>query len=138
MTANEWLGVMKQAQDFPKGMEKLIVKYGEMLIAEHESKVKKLTIPDVSKRILLIIINLNTMDVKIKDRKEEIEFLRMACNMAELGIGYQHADLIIRLQERLKKLKGKFSISDGVEIHYKWKQDWQNYFDEQSKTQDAS
>ena len=47
MTANEWLGVMKQAQDFPKGMEKLIVKYGEMLIAEHESKVKKLTIPDV-------------------------------------------------------------------------------------------
>ena len=43
MTANEWLGVMKQAQDFPKGMEKLIVKYGEMLIAEHESKVKKLT-----------------------------------------------------------------------------------------------
>ena len=38
---------MKQAQDFPKGMEKLIVKYGEMLIAEHESKVKKLTIPDV-------------------------------------------------------------------------------------------
>ncbi len=47
MTANEWLGVMKQAQDFPKGMEKLIIKYGEMLIAEHESKVKKLTIPDV-------------------------------------------------------------------------------------------
>ena len=38
---------MKQAQDFPKGMEKLIIKYGEMLIAEHESKVKKLTIPDV-------------------------------------------------------------------------------------------
>lgn len=50
MTANEWLGVMKQAQDFPKGMEKLIIKYGEMLIAEHESKVKKLTIPDVSNR----------------------------------------------------------------------------------------
>lgn len=47
MTANEWLEVMKQAQDFPKGMEKLIVKYGEMLIEEHESKVKKLTIPDV-------------------------------------------------------------------------------------------
>ena len=46
------------------------------------------------------------MEVKVKDRKEEIEFLRMACNMAELGIGYQHADLIIRLQERLKKLKG--------------------------------
>jgi hypothetical protein len=78
------------------------------------------------------------MDVKIKDRKEEIEFLRMACNMAELGIGYQHADLIIRLQERLKKLKGKFSLKDGVEIHYKWKEDWQKYFEQESKTEDAS
>jgi len=47
MTANEWLGVMKQASDFPEGMEKLILKYGEMLIAEHEGTVKKLTIPDV-------------------------------------------------------------------------------------------
>ena len=55
MTANEWLGVMQKAQDFPKGMEKLIVKYGEMLIAEHESKVKKLTIPDVSKQRELLI-----------------------------------------------------------------------------------
>lgn len=78
------------------------------------------------------------MEVKIKDRKEEVEFLRMACNMGEIGIGYQHADLIIRLQERLKKLKGNFSISDGVEIHQKWKEDWQRYFEEQSKTQDAS
>ena len=29
------------------------------------------------------------MDVKIKDRKDEIEFLRMACNMAELGVSYK-------------------------------------------------
>ena len=78
------------------------------------------------------------MDVKIKDRKEEIEFLRMACNLAELRIQYEHADLILRLQERLEKLKGKFSLSDGVEIHHKWKQDWQNYLEEQSKMQDAS
>jgi hypothetical protein len=77
------------------------------------------------------------MEVKIKDRKEEIEFLRMALNMAEIGIGYQHADLIIRLQERLKKLKGKFSIMDGIEIHHKWKQEWQNYFEEQSKIKDS-
>lgn len=55
MTANEWLKVMKQAQDFPNGMEKLIVKYGEMLIAEHESKVKKLTIPYVINRRELLV-----------------------------------------------------------------------------------
>jgi hypothetical protein len=77
------------------------------------------------------------MDVKIKDRKEEIEFLRMACNMAELGIDYQHADLIIRLQERLKKMKGKFSLKDGVEIHYKWKEDWQKYFEEHTNIKEA-
>jgi len=73
------------------------------------------------------------MNVEIKDRKEEIEFLRMACNIAELGINYQHADLIIRLQERLKKLKGKFSLKDGVEIYYKWKQEYQEYFEELAK-----
>lgn len=78
------------------------------------------------------------MEVKIKDRKEEIEFLRMACNLAEIGIAYQHADLILRLQERLKKLKGKFSLSDGVEIHHKWKEDYRNYFEEESKSDDAS
>ena len=39
------------------------------------------------------------MDVKPKDRKEEVEFLRMACKMAEIGIDYKHADLIIKLQE---------------------------------------
>jgi hypothetical protein len=74
-------------------------------------------------------------EVKIKDRKNEIEFLRMACNMAEIGIGYQHADLIIRLQERLSKLKGKFSISDGIEIHHEWKEEWVKYFEEQDKSE---
>ena len=48
MTANEWLGVMKQASDFPQGMEKLIIKYGEMLIEEHDREVKKLNEPAVS------------------------------------------------------------------------------------------
>ena len=78
------------------------------------------------------------MEVKIKDRKEEIEFLRMACNMAELGISYRQADLIIRLQERLNTQKGDFSISDGAEIYCKWTQDWQNYFEKQSKAKNAS
>ena len=75
------------------------------------------------------------MDVKIKDRKDEIEYLRIACNMVEMGISYIHADLILRLQERLKKLKGKFSIDDSVTIHYKWKEDWRKYFEAQSKNE---
>ena len=71
------------------------------------------------------------MDVKIKDRKEEIEFLRIACNMAELGITYIQADLILRLQERMKTKKGMFSMKDGAEIHYKWRQEWEQYFEQQ-------
>ena len=72
------------------------------------------------------------MDVKVKDRKEEIQQLTIVCNMAEININYIHADLILRLQERLKELKGKFAISDSIEIHYKWKEDWRKYFEEQS------
>ena len=69
------------------------------------------------------------MEVKIEDRKEEIEYLRMGLSMAELGVSYEQADLIIRISERLKKLKGKFSLNDGVEIHHKWKQEWEKYFE---------
>ena len=76
MTANEWLGVMKQAQDFPKGMEKLIIKYGEMLIDEHESKVKKLTIPVVMPRISHFIdengtaVDLNAEGVNVRLKRD--------------------------------------------------------------------
>lgn len=78
------------------------------------------------------------MDVKIKDRKTDVEHLRMACNLAELNVGYIHADLILKLQDRLKKLKGKFSISDGVEIHHKWKEDWREYFEALEKENEAT
>ena len=65
MTANEWLEVMKQASDFPQGMEKLILKYGEMLIAEHESKVKKLTIPDVMQQSELLLAFYNYLNGEV-------------------------------------------------------------------------
>ena len=68
------------------------------------------------------------MSVDIKDRKEEIEWLRMALNMCEININYTHADLIIKVVKDLDKLKGKFTIYDGVEIHYKWKEKWDNYY----------
>jgi len=72
-------------------------------------------------------------EVKVKDRKEDVEFLRMACNIAEIGIGYTHADLILRLQKRLETLGGKFSLQDGVEILCDWKKYWAQYFDDQTK-----
>ena len=68
------------------------------------------------------------MSVEIKDRKYEIEWLRMALNMCEININYTHADLIIKIVKELDSLKGKFTISDGVEIHHKWKDKWDNYY----------
>lgn len=69
------------------------------------------------------------MDVKVKDRKREVEYLRIACNMAEIGIEYHHADLILRIQKIMKIKQGNFTMQDSVEIHHKWKEDWQNYFE---------
>lgn len=72
-------------------------------------------------------------DVKIKDRKEQTEFLRIACNMAELGINYIQADLILRLQERLKEREGNYTITDSVNIHSEWMKEWELYFKKASK-----
>jgi hypothetical protein len=42
MTSKEFLEVMKQASNFPKGMDKLIIKYGEMLLSERTGKSREL------------------------------------------------------------------------------------------------
>jgi hypothetical protein len=43
MTANEWLEVMQKANNFPKGMERLIVKYGEMKLKEIRGESKPIS-----------------------------------------------------------------------------------------------
>ena len=53
--------------------------------------------------------------------------------MCEVGVGYTQTDLILRVLERLNKLKGEFGISDAVEIHHKHKQEWQMYFEKKYK-----
>lgn len=76
------------------------------------------------------------MSVDIKDRKDEIEWLRMALNMCEININYTHADLIIKIVKELNSLKGNFSICDGVEIHHKWKEKWDEYYKQKNKIND--
>lgn len=78
------------------------------------------------------------MDVKIKDRKQEVEYLRMALAIAEMGFSYEHADLINRVVDECRKKKGKFSLDDGVKLLYKWKTDWRTYFDEQKELEVTS
>ena len=73
------------------------------------------------------------MSVKIKDRKRDIEVLRMALNMSELYISYEGADLIQRVIGALKMVNGDFSISDGIDIHSQWKREWEEYEAKNSK-----
>ena len=71
------------------------------------------------------------IDVDIKDRQESVEHLRMALGMSEFGVSYIQADLIARVQTSLAFLGGKFRLSDGVDLFYKWKKDWEKYAEEQ-------
>ena len=68
------------------------------------------------------------MEVKYQDKNLETYYLQMACNMVGLNIDYINMDLVIRLQQAVKKKKGKFSVSDGLDIQQRWKDDWDFYF----------
>jgi hypothetical protein len=57
----------------------------------------------------------------------------MALNMCQLGINYPQADLIIKINEKLKNDAGNFSLDDGVKIFNQWKQEWDDYFENETK-----
>lgn len=73
--------------------------------------------------------DMKEQEVQMKDRKEEIEYLRMALAMSEFGVSYEQADLIHRVFKTVEKKKGKFSLSDGVKVFHEWKTFWYDYFD---------
>lgn len=50
------------------------------------------------------------MEVKIKDRNDEIEWIRISLCMVEIGIDYPHADLIDRVMKALDIKKGEYSL----------------------------
>jgi hypothetical protein len=60
------------------------------------------------------------MTVKAHDRKTEVEMIRMALNMCNISVGYQHADLINRIVTGLQKTKGDMSIKEVIEMHNNW------------------
>lgn len=61
-----------------------------------------------------------------KDRKKEVEHLRGALSLCGLPVSYEHADLIFRVVPVVKRLKGSFTIEDGMEISLKWEEDLKN------------
>lgn len=75
-------------------------------------------------------------DVKIKDRDQDTEMLRMALNLAQLPVNYAQVDLIVKITEVFNKKKGEFDLSDGVNIYHKWKEQWDAYFEEVNKTEE--
>ena len=71
------------------------------------------------------------MGVQIKDRKDEIEYLRMALAITEIGVSYEQAELINNVVNKVRQRKGKFNIHDGVGLLYAWKEKWRSYYDKQ-------
>ena len=68
------------------------------------------------------------MDVNIKDRKKDVEMLRLAFNMAGLSINYITTDLISRTLKVMKIKKGDFSMLDGSRIAVEHEKYWKDYF----------
>ena len=67
------------------------------------------------------------MSVKVEDRKDEIEHLRLALNIAEMSVSYEGCDLILAVQKKLTKKKGNFNVKDGVHIRREWEMKWEAY-----------
>lgn len=70
------------------------------------------------------------MEVKIKDRYPETEYLRMALAMCEFGVSYEQTDLIQTVTREQKRLGGDFSLKDGAKVFTAWKNKWEKYHSE--------
>ena len=68
------------------------------------------------------------MDAKIKDRKKEVEMLRLALNISGLSCNYISCDLINKVLLGIKKKGGKFSLLDGAKIETEHEKYWNDYF----------
>ena len=68
------------------------------------------------------------MKVPQKDRTDELEIIRLALNMAEIYVDYQHSDLINRIFKGIEKRKWNFNVKDICQIKGAWEKDWQEYY----------
>lgn len=66
--------------------------------------------------------------VQIRDRVDEIEFLRMALNTVGISVDYEGTDLIIETKKALDKKNGKFSLLDAAKIQNAWQKKWDMYY----------
>ena len=52
-------------------------------------------------------------------RKEQVSYLRIALSLQKIIVDDEIADRIIETYEKVLQLKGKFSVSDAVDIQMK-------------------
>lgn len=71
--------------------------------------------------------------VEFKDRIKEIDHLRIALDMVEIGVDYPTTDLIIRIRKEATKLGDSFSIDDAAHIQANWRNEWDEYFENQKR-----
>ena len=67
-------------------------------------------------------------DAQLKDRNQETEILRMVLNSCEVNISYIGCDLICRAQKLIENKNGNPRIDEIHDMHHKWKEDWDKYF----------
>lgn len=75
--------------------------------------------------------------VKIKDRKKDIEFLRMGLNMCGIKVDYTHTDLISKVFTIVNEKKGKSDMKDMSLILAEWETHWNEYFRSQENEDKA-
>lgn len=67
------------------------------------------------------------MDVRMKDRKQLIEMIRIVLNMCEIGVDYPMAEMVYECVKAVEKKKGKFTILDACEMLQKHHDKWDKY-----------
>lgn len=73
------------------------------------------------------------MKVKVDDKVDAIEYLRMALSMCEIGVSYQTADLIDEVVTEVRFKGGDFTVYDAARIFSTWQRKWNDYEKEQNK-----
>ena len=51
-------------------------------------------------------------------QKQKIDYMRIACNIANFYMKEEHLDLLVSLYELTMKKKGKATISDVIDVTY--------------------
>ena len=72
-------------------------------------------------------------EVKIQDRDEKVEQIRMILNMCEVGVGYVLTDIILECIKLYDELGGGATIDDVTNLHFELKNKWDKYFEEQEQ-----